>query len=256
MLPEARLRSDPLPPGASRLADLRGARRALGVVETVLRLVFEAQAEPGAQAPALALRAQRTARTLLTRHCIEVRQAGATPPPRAILVANHLSYLDPLVMASIVPCIAIAKSETQDWPLFGAGLQALGVVFVRRGDAYGGAIALRRAWRALDLGATVLNFPEGTTGDGCGVGPFRHGIFGLARIARAPVIPARIAYEDDRVPWFGAETLGPHYWRLSRIARVVADVRFGEPIAVDRSDDPRALASHAHCVVDALRCAH
>jgi 1-acyl-sn-glycerol-3-phosphate acyltransferase len=233
--------------------ELRGVRRALGLALTTAQLVVEGRIEHDLPAPAIARRAQRTARTLLELHGVDVHSAGSVPAPPAILVSNHVSYLDPLVFASVAPCLAIAKGETQGWPLLGPGLRALGVVFVRRGDPHSGAIALRQACRALDCGAMVLNFPEGTTSDGRAVARFQRGIFGLARIARVSVVPACVSYDDDRIAWFGGQAFAPHYWRLSRAARTVVRVVFGEPITVNESDDPGIIAARARTVVTSLR---
>jgi len=126
------------------------------------------------------------------------------------------------------------------------------VVFVRRGDAHSGAVALRRAWRALGAGVSVLNFPEGTTSEGRVIGPFHHGAFGLAILAGAPVLPVRISYDDDRVPWFGGATFAPHYWKLAGAERVSASVRLGDPIVAHRDDDPRALATRARSAIASL----
>ncbi len=233
------------------LRDLRGARRAVGLIWTTARLIVEGRRAP-LEAAALAQRAHRTARELLDLHAVDVRCYG--PPPRtpAVVVTNHVSYLDPLVIAALTPCIAIAKGEVRDWPLLGSGLRALGVVFVQRGDVRSGAMALLRAWRALDGGTTVLNFPEGTTSDGRDVAPFRRGIFGLARLAGFPVVPAHVSYDHDGAPWYGGQTLAPHYWRLSRSPSVRASVRFGAPISVLASDDPSAVAARTREVVAAL----
>jgi 1-acyl-sn-glycerol-3-phosphate acyltransferase len=194
----------------------------------------------------------RTARTILHVHGVDVRSTGPQPHGPAVIIANHLSYLDPLVVCSVLPCIAIAKGETRAWPLIGRGLAALGVIFVQRGDPHSGAVALHRAWRALDAGATVLNFPEGTTTDGGGLAPFKRGIFGLSTLARAPIVPARIVYDDDRVPWFGGQTFAPHYWRLAGAARVGAIVRFGEPMRARPGEDAAAFARRTRAVVAEL----
>lgn len=226
--------------------------RAIGLAGAVTRLVAEAEIEPPATAVGLARRAMRTARTILHVHGVDVLWSGGLPDGPCIVVANHLSYIDPLVVASVAPCIAIAKGETRGWPLIGRGLKALGVIFVQRGDPYSGASAIRAAWRALDGGATVLNFPEGTTTDGSHVGPFRRGIFGLALLAEAAVVPARVSYDDERVPWFGGQTFAPHYWRLSGVSRVGARVRFGDPIVPRSHDRAEDLARRAREAVAAL----
>jgi 1-acyl-sn-glycerol-3-phosphate acyltransferase len=173
-------------------AELQRARRAAGLVVTTAALVLEGHVDRDASAAAIARRAERAARRLLSIHGVTVETTGEAPRAPAVLVTNHLSYLDPLVVAAVAPCIAIAKGEAERWPLIGVGLRALGVVFVRRGDAHSGAVALRQARRALDGGALVLNFPEGTTGTGGTVAPLRPGIIGLARKAGVPLVPAHV----------------------------------------------------------------
>jgi 1-acyl-sn-glycerol-3-phosphate acyltransferase len=226
--------------------------KAIGLAGAVTRLVVEAEIEGRPSPIGLARRAMRTARTILHVHGVDVRRIGQEPSGPCIVAVNHLSYLDPLVVCSLLPCIAVAKGETRAWPLIGRGLAALGVIFVQRGDAYSGATALRRAWRSLRAGATVLNFPEGTTTDGRDVGPFKRGIFGLARLAGVPVVPARIRYDDDRVPWFGGQTFAPHYWRLAGVERVGASVRFGEPLRVGADEDAESFARRGRAVIAGL----
>jgi 1-acyl-sn-glycerol-3-phosphate acyltransferase len=219
--------------------------RAVGLTAEILRLLAEAHVEPAPTPDGLARRATRTARTILHVHGVDVRQAGSLPGGPAIVVANHVSYIDPLVVSAVVPCISIAKGETRGWPLVGRGLRALGVLFVQRGDPYSGAAALR-------AGATVLNFPEGTTTDGRSLGPFRRGVFGLALLARVPVVPARIDYDDDRVPWFGGQTFAPHYWKLAGAGRIAASVRLAEPLLPGPDDDAESLATRARAIIAAL----
>jgi 1-acyl-sn-glycerol-3-phosphate acyltransferase len=230
----------------------RAIFRALGLAAATTRILVEDQVDARATATTFADRAQRTARAILSVHGCEVRCAGPKPTRPSILVANHLGYLDPLVVASVLPCIAIAKGETRKWLLIGAGLKGLGVVFFKRGDGHSGAVVLRRVWRALEQGAMVLNFPEGTTSDGSAVSSFRRGIFGLKKLAGVDVVPVRLAYDDDRVPWYGGATFMPHYWKLAGVPKVVARVRFGDPLQVHPSDNAADLARRARDAVSAL----
>jgi 1-acyl-sn-glycerol-3-phosphate acyltransferase len=234
--------AEPLSPasGLPVLERARAALRAGSLAAIVARLVLEARADHLPTAAVFAPRAQRTAQAILGVHGVTVRVYGSPPAGPALLAANHVSYLDPLVVSSVAPCISIAKGETSEWPLIGRGLQALGVIFVRRGDAFSGAVVLRRALRALRTGAVVLNFPEGTTSDGRDVSEFRHGCFGLAALAGVPVVPTRIVYDDARVAWYGGQTFMPHYWRLAGVPRLVARVFFGSPLGAERSARPLA----------------
>jgi 1-acyl-sn-glycerol-3-phosphate acyltransferase len=231
---------------------LRAVRRSASLVGIIGRLLTSASAEGPVQPDVHAERAARTARTILRVHGVDVRTSGPVPEGPFVVVSNHVSYLDPLLVSSVVPCISIAKGETSAWPLVGPGLRALGVVFVRRGDPHSGAQALRHAWRALRSRVSVLNFPEGTTSDGHSVGPFQRGVFGLAALADTPILPVRIAFEDERVPWFGGATFAPHYWKLAGVERVTAQVRIGPAIGARRGDDARALARRVRDIVASL----
>ena len=244
--------ASPLATRAQVAPAARALLRALGLAAATTRILVEDHVERGTTAPAFADRAQRTARAILGVHNVDVRVEGPRPTRPSVLVANHLGYLDPLVVASAIPCIAIAKGETRNWLLIGAGLEGLGVLFVKRGDAHSGAVILRRVCRALGQGAMVLNFPEGTTGDGTAIGAFRRGVFGLQRLAGADIVPVRLAYDDDRVPWYGGATFMPHYWTLAKVPKVVARVRFGEPLAANPSDTASDLARRARDAVSAL----
>jgi 1-acyl-sn-glycerol-3-phosphate acyltransferase len=230
----------------------RAMFRALGLAAATTRILVEDGLAREPTARDFGERAQRTARAILSVHDVDVRISGRVPTRPSVLVANHLGYLDPLVIAAAIPCIAIAKGETRSWLLIGAGLEGLGVLFVRRGDAHSGAVVLRRVWRALEQGAMVLNFPEGTTGDGSAIGAFRRGIFGLKRLAGVDVVPMRLTYDDHRVPWYGGASFMPHYWNLAKVPRVVAHVRVGEPLSSRPYETAAELAVRAREAVSAL----
>src|SRR6266851_6271389 len=119
--------------------------------------------------------------------------------PISLLVANHVSWLDPLVIMAHAPCLPVAKSEVARWPVVGSIAVASGVQFVERGSALSGARLVRAAARALSAGASVLNFPEGTTSQGGSILPFRPGAFRAARAASVPVVPIVISYRFDEL---------------------------------------------------------
>jgi 1-acyl-sn-glycerol-3-phosphate acyltransferase len=169
-------------------------------------------------------------RRVLELHGIDVDAEGPFPLGPAVLVANHVSWLDPLVVASLVPCAPISKADVSRWPVVGTIARELGVIFFRRGDPRSGATVLRAASAALGRGVPVLNFPEGTTTTGWTVLPFRKGIFGLAIRSRLPVVPIALRYDPPELAWVGEEAFLPHYLRLAggRVARV--EVRLGAPI--------------------------
>jgi 1-acyl-sn-glycerol-3-phosphate acyltransferase len=159
-----------------------------------------------------------------------------------IVVANHLSYLDPIVLGGELPCTAVAKREIEGWPVLGTHLRDLGVMFVDRDDPHSGASVLRQAARALDSGVAVLNFPEGTTTRGDSVLPFRRGIFGVALRLGVPVVPVRLDFEDRNLAWVGDATLVPHYLSTASKKTLRVRVRWGPHLCPDDFPTADSLA--------------
>ncbi len=240
--PGLRLHEEPTR-GGSR-ADLAFSR-SLWLLRRALQATREAQKPAArlgdARGKARALR--RLALDVCDAHAFQPRVSGRLPSRPAILVANHLSYIDPIVIASIVPCAPIAKGEILGWPLIGEAIRDLGVLFVRRGDAAHGAQVLLRSLRLLRAGVPILNFPEGTTSDGSAVGAFRRGIFGLARLARVPVVPLGIDFESRELCWTGGALFLPHYLKTASLPGSRVHIAVGEPLN-------SSLYAHA----DALAC--
>lgn len=197
-------------------------------------------------AGARALRLQQGARRVAGRLGLQTRVVGRAPTRPSVLVANHLSYLDPIAVAQTMPISAIAKSEVHSWPAVGRMLDDLGVLFVRRGDPAQSAVALRRAMRLLDAGVSVLVFPEGTTTYGDHVLPFRRGAFGVAALKRVPVVPIALRYSSRDLCWVGDASFVPHFLALHRYPRVVVHVHFAPAL------DPRDYAS-AEEIAEAAR---
>jgi 1-acyl-sn-glycerol-3-phosphate acyltransferase len=235
----------------SRVSTARAAARAATVVERSARVAILGRLGPGC-ARDRAMRAHVTARTILSSHGVDVTTQGERPIDPALLVSNHTSYLDPLVVASVHPCIAIAKGEVASWPIVGSSLRELGVLFVRRGDPASGARVLLGARRVLGAGVSVLNFPEGTTSDGLAVGPFHHGGFGLSRLGGVAIVPLRIIYDDPGVAWFGGDAFVPHYWDLAHREGLRARVCFGAPLHPEPNEPCQRLALRAHAAIARL----
>lgn len=178
-------------------------------------------------------------------HGISVQVRGRLPQGPAVLVANHVSYVDPLAISSLVPCSAIAKQELGGWPVVGEVLSAAGVMMLQRNNSYSGASVLRQAMRRLQSGVSVLAFPEGTTTLGLDVLPLKRGIFGIARILDVPVVPIAISYDDPSTAWVGDQTFLPHYVRTTTRRRIRATVSFGDPLSPGRSSAAEALAERS-----------
>lgn len=152
-------------------------------------------------------------------HGVEVQASGCVhlldERSPSIVVANHISYLDPVAILSRLPAFSIAKREVARWPFVGGLATRLGMVPYARGDACDGARVLRRCEAYLDEGHSVLAFPEGTTTRGRTLARFHRGAFYLAQRCGVPVLPIVLRYDCDEAPWVGDEAFVPHYVRTT-----------------------------------------
>lgn len=215
-----------LDPGRLRLGASPGGPPAWRVLRALVEL---RHASPSA----LSVKARRLGELcsmVCDLHQIQIEVHGVLPAEPSIVVANHLGYIDPIVLCSLLPLSPIAKSEISDWALVGVPLERLNVSFVRRGDAHSGARVLLRSLRSLHAGVSVLNFPEGTTSRG-GLLPFHLGAFWLSRRTGVPVIPVAMDFEDMSLCWVDREGFLPHYakvWWTGGPRRV--RVSIGQPL--------------------------
>ena len=115
-----------------------------------------------------------------------------------LLVANHVSWLDVLVIQAMHPCVFVAKSEVRHWPLVGSMAQACGVVFVDRGSPSSARRMVDDVASALHNGYCVAGFPEGTSSEGNAVSLFHANLFEAAINHHIPVQPLAIRYTNPQ----------------------------------------------------------
>lgn len=142
-------------------------------------------------------RATRTAAGIALRllgHRLTIARQGPTPARNVVYVANHSSYLDSLVLASILPgAPAFAGfKELADHPVEGPFLRRLGVIFVERFEPHGALAAAEAELSALEAGRPLVVFPEATIMRMPGLLDFRMGAFAAAARAGAPVVPVTL----------------------------------------------------------------
>jgi 1-acyl-sn-glycerol-3-phosphate acyltransferase len=113
-----------------------------------------------------------------------------------LLVANHVSWLDVLVIQAMHPCVFVAKSEVRTWPLIGSMAKACGVVFVDRSSSSSARKMVDDVASALHHGYCVAGFPEGTSSEGYGVSLFHANIFEAAIHRDVEVVPLALRYID------------------------------------------------------------
>ncbi len=187
-----------------------------------------------------------------------------TPPvsdgPR-LIVANHVSWTDILVLASRAPICFVAKAEVAKWPIFGAFARVQRTIFVDRNNRADVPRVNKAMAARMMAGEDVLLFAEGTSSDGSGVLSFKPSHFGAARdllriypqVEKVVVQPVAIAYTRakgvlldeaarQKFAWFGNSALLPHIWLLLKSGPVDCRVAFGAPLAFTASSERKILA--------------
>jgi 1-acyl-sn-glycerol-3-phosphate acyltransferase len=173
-----------------------------------------------------------TGRTLRYFH-IETKAIGPVPS-RGLLINNHLSYLDILVLSSLTPAVFVSKHDVKYWPVFGQFAVLAGSVFVDRARRFQVGQVNDEITAALSQGALVVLFPEGTSSNGETILPFKSSLLEAATHPEWPVAVGWIHYEIDdgdageEVCYWGNHTFLPHMLNLLGKRRVRATVRFGQ----------------------------
>jgi lyso-ornithine lipid O-acyltransferase len=168
---------------------------------------------------ARALWLQRHSRRALRIFEVRISIAGLVPAA-GLLVSNHLSYVDVLVISSITPASFVAKREVKFWPVLGLLAQMAGTVFVDRQRKTQVAQTNSQIQAALDSGALVVLFPEGTSSDGHTVLPFKSALFEPAAGRTQSVTLGCIQYALDdgdagaEISYWGGHTFFPHLLNL------------------------------------------
>jgi lyso-ornithine lipid O-acyltransferase len=176
-------------------------------------------------------------------------------PKQGLVVANHLSYLDILILSAAMPCFFVAKAEVGEWFYFGRAARAGGTLFIERSRRSSAETVASLISERLKLQVPVLFFPEGTSTDGT-ILKFHSSLFQPAIRDHAPVTAVALRYlMDDGTPekelcWFGDEALAPHLLRTLRAAGFHAKLRFGEPRVYETR---RTAAEETFAEIAALR---
>jgi 1-acyl-sn-glycerol-3-phosphate acyltransferase len=192
---------------------------------------------------------------------VEVRIVGVPDRRDALLlVANHVSYLDIIALASRLDAAFVAKAEVARWPGIGLIARLGRTVFVRRNAVHSARQCATLAGR-LAAGDRLILFAEGTSSDGSRVLPFKSALFGaLERPGSGrPVTiqPVTIAYRQFRgglaigrslracYAWYGDMALLPHLWQALGLPGVLVELRFHEALPATAFASRKALAAHA-----------
>jgi 1-acyl-sn-glycerol-3-phosphate acyltransferase len=202
-------------------------------------------------------RIARWSRRVLRTFGITVEETGGLPVlQNALLVANHISWVDVFVINACYPSHFVAKSEVRGWPLIGPLSALAGTVFVARERPSQLKTTVGQLARKLRAGERIACFPEGTSAAQGDLQPFRANLFEAAVEAGVPVQALAVSYVDDD----GAPHAAVEYIATTSLAASMLAILGGKPIRARLQALPvqdgggasrRALAAASHAQVRA-----
>ena len=201
---------------------------------------------------------------------MRIRRRGDMAAGRPLLlVSNHVSWTDIIVIGAQGDLSFVAKADMVGWPVFGWLSTLQRTIFVERDKTRKSGEQANDIGSRLTAGEALVLFAEGTTGDGNFLLPFKSSLFGAADVALAAgaeaihIQPVAIAYtrlqgmamtrrERALAAWIGDATLVPHMLRLLREGALDVTVAFGEPIMFKPGDRRKRIAGMVEAEVRAM----
>ena len=176
----------------------------------------------------------------------------------ALIAANHVGWLDIVILSAVAPVSFIAKREVYGWPFFGSLARLQRTVFIDRERRHSTGSGRDEIQDRLKAGDILVLFAEGTSGDGASVRPFKSAFFGAAELPEVSVQPVTIAYDGHRnmpmnrrlrplYAWYGDMELPPHLWEALAAGPMEVTVVCHPPLA--RDGDRKAVAARAEAMV-------
>ncbi|MDZ4103635.1 MAG: lysophospholipid acyltransferase family protein [Hydrogenophaga sp.] len=243
------------------MRQLRAAWRALRAIGHVLRGLWIIRSEFGRLTlPQTQLLVREWSRQMLAILGVELLVQG-TPPAHGplLMVSNHMSWLDILVLNAAHPSRFVSKADVKSWPLLGSLITGAGTLYIERESRRDAMRVVHHMAERLRAGDVLTVFPEGTTGDGRALLPFHANLLQAAIAANAPVLPLALSFVDsvrggrhDAPLFIGDTTLVASIWTTLCADGVQAQVRYGEA-QPPRGRDRRTWSQDLRTEVERLR---
>lgn len=183
-----------------------------------------------------AARVQAWSQAMLRILGVELVVKGQAPSKGpALMVANHISWLDILVMNAAQPARFVSKSDVKHWPLLGRLITGAGTLYIERESRRDAMRVVHHVAERLQAEDLIAIFPEGTTGDGTMLLPFHANLFQAAIAAEAPVLPVALSFvhastgaRHDAPTYIGDTSLIASLWATLRATGLQAVVTYGD----------------------------
>jgi 1-acyl-sn-glycerol-3-phosphate acyltransferase len=165
-----------------------------------------------------------------------------------VIIANHVGYVDGIVLGSIFPILFVSKREVKSWPIVGQWNVLCGTIFINRQRKVQVASLIRQMTRKLKQEANLLLFPEGTSTNGEEMLPFQTVPLAAPLRNRSIIVPVTVTYKTiddqrvttanrDSVYWYGDMEFVTHFWNLLALREIEVLVTIQPKIECFRYSD-------------------
>ena len=173
-----------------------------------------------------------------------------------IFAANHVSWLDIVILSSVAPVSFIAKRDVKSWPFFGALAQLQRTVFVDRDRRHTTGTSRDEMRERMKAGDMLVLFAEGTSGDGARVLPFKSAFFAAAEHHGVSVQPLSVVYTGQRnlpmtrrmrplYAWYGDMEMPPHLWGAAGRGPIEVKIICHAPLSIADHGNRKTMAKQA-----------
>jgi len=142
-----------------------------------------------------------------------------------VIIANHVGYIDGIVLGSIFPIVFVSKKEVRSWPIVGQWNILCGTIFIDRQHKEQVGVMVQEMSRKLQQEANILLFPEGTSTNGEQMLPFQTVPLAAPLRSRSVIVPTTLVYRSiddapvgpanrDLIYWYGEMDFMTHFWKL------------------------------------------
>jgi lyso-ornithine lipid O-acyltransferase len=190
-------------------------------------------------------------RTILNIKVTVVGEEGQLENGGYVMICNHVSYVDGIILGSMFPIVFVSKREVKHWPIIGPWKTLCGTIFINRQRKDLVASLVKEMRRKLRQETNILLFPEGTSTNGERILPFQTAPLAAPLRNRSIIVPISLAYksiEDEPVTvanrdllyWYGDMEFVPHFWKLLSLRSIEVIVTIQPKIECFRYKDNSA----------------
>ena len=179
---------------------------------------------------------------------------------QCLIVSNHVSWIDIVILSTISPLSFVAKREVATWPLFGWMAKLQRTVFVDRERRHSTKHSRTELETRLAEGDRIVLFPEGTSHNGETVLPFKSSFFAAATAPEIAIVPVTLAYKKNwglpmtrrhrcTFAWYADMDLLPHLWEALCAGPLTVEIIIHPSLDVETGSNRKRATEAAHRII-------